>query len=301
MKVLMTGASGLVGSYFYQTAKDKLEIIRAGREEADIYLDLLSEDNIKKVIGGFDGQAVINFAAFTNVDKAEDEKGDKNGQVYLLNTKAPKILAESCLKKGLKLFHISTDYVFDGLKESAPYLEDDLIGPVDSWYAITKEWGEKQVFKNGDDRSCIIRISYPYSPVYLKKNDFLRVVVNRLESGLVYEGIFDQKIKPLSVIEAAEGLLLLLERNGSGIYHLAGEGGKKGFVTPFEFALKAAEVFGLDKKLLSKISFEQFSRKRTAPRPKDTWLSTQKIKELGMKFRQLEEVLELTKKQFKRA
>src|SRR3990172_3424356 len=132
-KLLVTGASGLVGSKFVDAFKDRFFISTIGRNDADIKINLTSEDEVLKTTISSDADAVINFAAFTNVDRAEHEKGDRLGEVYKLNVLLPLWLSRSCKKSGKSLYHISTDYVFNGEQDNKPYSEEDLPRPVDSW------------------------------------------------------------------------------------------------------------------------------------------------------------------------
>ena len=299
MKLLVTGSSGLVGSRFVNLYKDKFSITSCGRENADIYLNLLSHDDLKKVVEESDAEVIINFAAYTNVDQAENEKGQKDKEVYILNVMVPLWLAESCQKSGKKLYHISTDYVFDGKKEDKPYTEDNLPNPVNSWYSITKFQGEisvKEKFKNSTDYA-IIRISYPYSGVYKRKMDVARTVVSRLSNNQSYQGIINQKVKPTSVDDIADALNLLLTKNASGIFHVAGNFSPIDYITPYDFAYKIAETFNLDSSLIESIDFNEFSRVRIAPRPQHTWLDTRKIENLGLSITSWEESLSRFKQQ----
>lgn len=295
-KLLVTGSTGLVGSRFFNLSAGSFLITTLGRANTDIILDLLSEEEVIKVVTSSDAEAVINFVAFTDVDGAEKEKGKKDGEVYLLNSMLPLWLAKSCQNSGKKFYHISTDYVFNGDQESKPYTEDDHPKPVDSWYAQTKYLGEQNILNIGN-KSAIIRISYPYSGVYTKKLDIARAVVEKVKNGQEYFGITDQKIKPTSVDDIAQALSFLIGKNATGIYHVAGNYLPKQFVTPYQFAQKIAQVMGIDSSLLKPISFTQLSKKRIAPRPQHTWLDTKKIEALGFISTHIDEALKRFKLQ----
>lgn len=298
-KLLVTGATGLVGSKFVDNFKHKFNILTIGRDNVDIKIDLTSQQEVVETILSTDADAVINFAAYTNVDGAEEEKGNKEGEVYTLNAKLPLWLAHSCAKSGKNLYYISTDYVFDGNKASEPYTEEDLPKPVDSWYAISKLAGElniKEGFGVGD-KFAIIRISFPYSGTYNRKLDFARVVIDKLGKGEVYYGITDQKIKPTSVDDIANAIDLLLRQKAKGIYHVAGKY-PNGFISPYDFALNIASIMNLDSSLIKPISFVQLSEKRIAPRPQHTWLDTKKIESMGMNITNIDQSLVRFKEQF---
>lgn len=298
MKILLTGATGLVGSKFLETFKDKYEIVTIGRSNVDIELDLTSEEQVSKVIEEESADAVINFAAFTNVDGAEAEKGDRSGEVYKLNALLPAWLANSCKKTGKDFYHISTDYVFNG-ESDRPYTEEDLPSPVDSWYSISKFDGEENVKKAYESKEefTIVRISFPYSGTYRRKLDFVRVIIDKLSKKEAYYGISDQKIKPTSVDDIASALDFLLTNKVKGIYHVVGKY-PDGFISPYDFALKVAQLMNLDSSLIKPILFDELSQKRIAPRPKNTWLDTKKIESLGFEITDIDKALERFKEQY---
>lgn len=285
-KLLITGATGLVGSRFKNLSKNVFSITTIGRTDVDKVVNLLSELDVQKAVENSEAEAVINFAAYTNVDGAEKEKGDKTGEVYTMNTLLPLWLAKACQLSGKKLYHISTDYVFNGRQKDRPYTEEDIPSPVDSWYSITKQLGETNV-----NEHSIIRISYPYSGLYQKKLDVARTIVKMLSENQLYSGIIDQKIKPTSVDDISMALIFLLKNNLTGIFHIAGNFTPNEYITPYDFANKISKLFELDASLVQPISFEQFSKERTAPRPQHTWLSTKKIESLGFTITGIEDAL----------
>lgn len=298
-KLLITGSTGLVGSRLVELFKNKFSVVTIGRDNVDIQLKLTSKEEVSEIVQSSDADAVINFAAFTNVDEAENEKGNEDGEVYILNAMVPLWLAQACKSSGKKLYHISTDYVFDGKKEDRPYTEEDSPKPVNSWYSITKHEGERKVtegFKGNKD-FAIIRISYPYSGVYRRKLDIARAVAERLKNNEIYFGISDQKIKPTSVDDIAQALIFLLEKDATGIYHVAGNYSPDEYITPYQFAEEIAKVLSLDSSLIKPIYFLELSKKRLAPRPRHTWLDTTKIEALGLSITPINEALKRFKNQ----
>lgn len=301
-KLLVTGSTGLVGSRFTDLFKDKFSIKTLGRNNVDIQINLTSEKEVFQAVSSSDADALINFAAFTNVDGAEAEKGDKSGEVYTMNTLLPYWLAKSCEATGKMLYHISTDYVFDG-KNNHPYTEEDTPHPVNSWYSITKYKGELEVANAFRKKNsfAVVRISYPYSGLYERKLDIARTVIKRLSVKESYAGISDQKIKPTSVDDIAYALDILLKHKASGIFHVAGNFSPAIYTSPLNFALKIAGVFELDSSLIKPILFSEFSKTRIAPRPQHTWLDTTKLEKLGFCSTQIDQALIRFKKQFLRS
>jgi len=292
-KLIVTGATGLVGSRFVQLFKNQFSIFTIGREYTDFKINLNSKKEVLKHVAYLDAESVINFAAYTNVDGAQKEKGNKSGEVYTLNSMLPLWLAQACKVSGKSLYHISTDYVFNGKKEDRPYTENEIPKPLDCWYSSTKFQGELNAIKGlgSKSRSSIIRISFPYSGVYGRKLDFARVIIDKLKKGEIYFGITDQKIKPVSVDDIAQALALLIAKQSYGIFHVAGKYSEKGYISPYEFSLKMASIMNLDKSLIKPVSFLELSKKRIAPRPQHTWLDTNKIEKLGFTIPDIDQVL----------
>lgn len=265
MKILVFGGSGLVGSRFLELASD-YDITAPSHEE----LDLLDFDNLENYLLQSAAETVINFAAYTNVDEGEKEKDNKDGLVYRLNVSVPEALAQYCSSSGKYFVHISTDYVFDGTKET-PYVEEDVPNPV-NWYGTTKFLGEDTV-RNISSNFLIIRPEMPYSAFFEKKMDLARIFLKMLEEKKVINGIIDQKITPTFVDTLIYGLLGLIDAKSSGIYHLA----STDTTTPFEFANLIADEFNLDKNLIKSISFAEYAKTRTAKRPQNSFLNVSKF------------------------
>lgn len=150
-KILLTGSDGQVGQDLQQTLVPLGEVIATNRQQ----LDLTSPDSIRQVIQEIKPDIIVNSAAYTAVDKAETE----SDLAFAVNGIAPAIIAEEAKKIGAFLLHISTDYVFDG-KKNTPYLETDVTHPL-GVYGQTKLAGEQGIEKNGD-RYVILRTAWVY-------------------------------------------------------------------------------------------------------------------------------------------
>lgn len=265
MKILVLGGSGLVGSRFCELASD-YSISAPTHDE----LDLLDLKSLENYLLESNAEAVINFAAFTNVDEAEKEKDDNGGLVYKLNVSVPEVLAINCSNSGKYLIHISTDYIFDGSKPS-PYKEEDTPGPV-NWYGTTKMLGEDKV-SGVSPEFLIVRPEMPYSARFDKKLDIARTFVKLLREGKEINGVSDQKITPVFVDSLVDGLLRLLEAKAWGIYHLA----STDYTTPYDLAILIAEKFGLNKSLVKTVPFSEYNQTRPAKRPQNSYLDVTKF------------------------
>ena len=153
-RVLVTGANGQLGLAIKAAtaAYPELSFVFTGKSD----LDVTSSGQIEAFFNTNTIDVCINAAAYTHVDKAEDEPE----AAYLLNETAPRLLAEACKKHGVFLIHISTDYVFDGTK-GAPYTTADKPNPINV-YGASKFAGEQALAAVGGDY-CIVRTSWLYS------------------------------------------------------------------------------------------------------------------------------------------
>lgn len=268
-KVLVFGGSGLVGSEFVDLYSNVFEIKSPQSSEVDI----LKKDQVVKVVEDFKPDTMINFAAFTQVEKAEEEKGDKNGICYLINAIGAKIIAEVCKGFNKKLIHISTEYVFDGIKENAPYTEEDKPKPI-NWYGATKLFGEDFVLDSGC-RAIVARISMPFSGFYFEKKDVARFFLGELRAGKEIKAIEDQMVTPTFVNDIADALKVLVDSESRGIYHVSSTDS----VTPLEFAKTIAELFHLDYSLISAMKLDEYNKTKKAKLLKFSWLNPEKFEE----------------------
>ncbi len=266
-KLLIFGGAGLVGSKFISQFKHKYEITAPEIDD----LDILNKDALFNFIESQAAEIVINYAAFTNVDKAEEESGNKNGLAYRLNALAVRDLCEICQETNKHLIHYSTDYVFDGAKSNAPYTEDDKASPI-NWYGETKYLGEKFILES-NVRATIIRISMPFSSKYDLKQDIVRFFLSELMLGREIVATDDQIVTPVLVDEAANALEKIIESQATGIFHTVSSSS----TTPFDLAKLMADKFGFDKNLVTPIKLTGYNKTRIAKRLQYGWLDIEKF------------------------
>ncbi len=174
--------------------------------------------------------ALINCAAFTNVDAAEaDEAAALRG-----NATAPRVLGQACAAAGIPLLHFSTDYVFDG-KASAPYPADAPVDPLGA-YGRTKAAGEQAIAASGA-RHLIVRTSWLYAPW---GNNFVRTMARLTRDKPSLKVVADQRGRPTSAEHLAATALALLDRGATGTFHVT-DGGE---CTWYEFTLAIAKQLG---------------------------------------------------------
>jgi dTDP-4-dehydrorhamnose reductase len=212
-KVLLIGANGQVGQELQLTLPHLGEVISIGREE----LDLTNSAKISHLIEEIHPDYLVNAAAYTAVDKAESEPE----LAYAINATAPKIMAESAAKMGCKFLHISTDYVFDGCKNT-PYLESDPTNPL-GVYGQSKLAGEEQI-NNCNSNALILRTAWVYGSY--GKSNFVKTMLRLGKEREELKVVVDQVGSPTwakDIAEAITGLLINAD-NPAGIYHFTNSG-----------------------------------------------------------------------------
>lgn len=219
MRVLVTGRDGQVAqSLKHQGANQtSWEFQFAARPE----LDLANESLIRSAVKSARPDVVVNAAAYTAVDAAEDDRET----AHQVNAVAPGILARECAELGIPLIQLSTDYVFDGTKQS-PYVETDAVAPL-GVYGATKCAGEDAV-REELDQHIIMRTAWVYSP--FGKN-FLKTMLKLAETRDELNVVADQHGNPTSALDIADAIIAILKKwetspkAGLGnTYHFAGQG-----------------------------------------------------------------------------
>lgn len=220
MNILVTGASGQLGLSVRDAANcsDNNFVFSDIRAEGDVIpLDITDASAVGKVLKDNEISAVINCAAYTDVNRAESEPD----VAELVNCKAAGVLAEAAAEAGALLVHISTDYVFAG-DSCRPYTEADATSPL-GVYGRTKLAGEKAIEASGC-RYLIIRTSWLYSN-YGK--NFYKTMVDLTASRPVVKVVSDQTGTPTWASDLAEAIVTILDGNmsfESGVYHYSNEG-----------------------------------------------------------------------------
>ncbi len=282
-KIYITGSAGLVGSRFLETLPEKYEPLSPEIGE----LDIRNEEALREFFNDMKPAIVVHFAAFTNVDLAERERGDEKGNVWKVNVEGTRNLAKLVAKrKNGFLVYISTDFVFPATEDCpGPYNEDsELVEGADkiSWYGWTKLMAEKEISKVGGN-FAIVRISYPYRAHFSGKPDFARNILTLFDKGELYPMFADQKITPTFIDELCEGLHRLLRLRKSGVYHIA----SSNLTSPYEFANYLLEKTRGVKRVVKKGSVKEYlEQPGRTPRPKVGGLESGKTQRiLGIEFR----------------
>ena len=267
MKILVIGANGQLGKSVQKivsSAKQNNEFVFVGRGE----LDLSQEESIASYLNNNKFDIIVNCAAYTAVDKAEEEQELANQVNYLVG----KQLAEITNKQQAKLMHISTDYVFDGESER-PYIETDETNPINI-YGKTKLAGEKAIQAIMPTNAIIIRASWVYSEY---GNNFVDTMLRLGKERGELSVVNDQIGSPTYATDLANIILKIINNKNyqakdqaAEIYHYS----NKGKVSWYEFTkeiFKLADIHCTVKPITTK----QYPT--PAKRPKNTLMNKDKI------------------------
>lgn len=289
-KVAVIGASGMVASRFLLSASKDFNIDPLDEKMVDI-TDKNSIENYfsKKPCG-----AIVNFAAYTNVDGAEKEKNDKNGLVWRLNVEGPLNLADYCNKNNVFLVHISTDYVFPGTNDNpGPYKEDAALPDTQDgmgWYGWTKNRAEHELSNSGA-RYAIVRYGYPFRPDnYEVKLDWARNLIKLFNENKLYPLFSDQNQNLLYIDDLARPLSKIISEELEGTFHIASED----LTTPFEAGKYLLEKYTGRPVDVQKSSVKDYLKiEGKSPRPYLAGLDCERSEKiLGMKFRTWREMVD---------
>jgi dTDP-4-dehydrorhamnose reductase len=217
MRIIVTGVNGQIATSLKERGKGRADIVALGRP----HLDLVDRDSVLDALAATPCEIIINAAAYTAVDKAEQEPD----QAMRINADGAGHVAEAAARLGVPLLHISTDYVFDGAS-ARPYRETDPTRPTGA-YGRSKLAGESRVLTT-QPNCAILRTAWVYSPFGANfVRTMLRLGETREEVGVVA----DQHGNPTSALDIADALLVIAARIASdaapvlrGVFHMTGQG-----------------------------------------------------------------------------
>jgi dTDP-4-dehydrorhamnose reductase len=245
-------------------------------------LNLQNKQEIKKTIGNFYPDIIINSAAYTNVDKSESERE----LAWNINVTAVEHIAQAAKAFDSHVIHISSDYIFDGL--NGPYSEADKPNPI-GYYGRTKLASENALKTSGVDNT-IIRTNVLYGIAKYGRPDFVKWVVDSLSSGREINIVNDQINNPTFTDDLVAAINKIGEFKKLGVYNIGGPE----FLSRFEFTIKIAGWFNLDKKLIKQIETAELNQ--PAARPLKSGLITLKAEsEIGYKPMPIEDTFRIMK------
>ena len=279
-KILLTGANGLLGQktaevFAKETDHELLLADLAGRAEEPrkysyISLDITNKEKVKSVVKDYKPDIIINAAAYTNVDGCETERELS----WKVNVDAVKHLIIASRYNASKIIHISTDYIFDGVKGG--YDEDSTPNPL-SFYGKSKLASENALFASGVS-SAVIRTMIVYGNGKNVRKNFALWLIDKLGNNQPVKIVDDQFGMPTMVDDLGLALVRIVDRERTGIYNVCGSE----YLSRYEFALKLADVFEYDSGMIEPIKTAELQQ--AAARPMNSsFLLLKAETELGLK------------------
>jgi len=263
IKVLVTGANGQLGHDVFNRLRELgIDAIATSRDT----LDITNKSQVEEVMLKEKPNVVVHCAAYTAVDKAEDEKEI----CYAVNVEGTRNIAEMAKRIDAKVVYISSDYVFDGNGDE-PHVEDKNTNSV-NYYGYTKEQGEK-IVKETLDKYFVVRTSWVYGK---SGNNFVKTMLKLAGTKDEINVVSDQIGAPTYTKDLASLVCDMIQTAQYGTYH----GVNEGYISWYEFAKEIFKKAGLEIKV-NPISSEEYPTK--AKRPRNSRLSTQNLDKAGLK------------------
>ena len=262
MKVAVTGCKGQLGADL--TAEMEKRNIQAAGIDIDT-VDITDYEALEAFVEAEKPDAVVHLAAYTAVDKAEQEKE----KCALINVKGTENIAKICGEKGIKLLYTSTDYIFGG-EGDTPFETDSTPAPC-NYYGLTKYEGEQAVKKYCPNH-FIVRISWVFG---VHGKNFVYTMLRLAENNREIRVVNDQTGSPTFTPDISKLICDMIATDKYGVYHATNEG----FCTWAEFAAEIMRRAGKDTKIIP-ISTEQYPT--PAKRPRNSRLSKKSLDDAGL-------------------
>ncbi|MGE5375100.1 MAG: SDR family oxidoreductase [Bacteroidota bacterium] len=269
MKLLITGASGMLGINLAVEAMGRHEVIGVDRGKLKsapfpvIRADFINLQTFIPTLDAARPDWVINCAALANLDECEKHPV----QAKILNTDLPRELAAACAERNIKFVHLSTDAVFDGTRMDA-YTEQDEPNPL-GIYSRTKLEGERAV-QDANPAAIVARVNF-FGWSLGGQHGLMEFFFNNLSEGKNVNGFTDVVFCPLWVNDLSRILIAMLEKDLSGLYHVVGSQP----IDKYHFGVAVARTFGLRQELIAPRSVEGSGL--AARRSHHLWLSVHKL------------------------
>lgn len=262
MKILITGATGMVGGLLVETLKERYSIYAPDRQE----MDITDRERTIKIIRDFKPEVLFHCAAFTDVDGCEADPT----RAYTVNALGSQNVAEACADAGSVMIYLSTDFIFNGEKRR-PYVETDLPIPL-SIYGETKLLGEYYA-SHLLQRFVIVRVSRVFGRNGKNFASGMPQLMRERKKIVLTQNLINS---PTSAEDLVKVLIFLLQKGFYGILHVCNHGE----CSWYEYGLKVKELMNIEDVELEPVQFEGFKTGQ-ADRPRYSVLSTKLLESTG--------------------
>ena len=267
MRVLVLGGSGSLGSDLCPILAERHEVFAPPHRDVDV----LDSDQIRAAIDRVGADAVVNCVALADVDRCEREPE----LAWQLNADAVRYVGGACAERNVSLLHVSTDYVFDGRKDS-PYVESDPTRPI-QMYGKSKLQGERNAL-DVSPRAAVVRTSWLFSRA--GKGKFANAVLAAGRDGGEVRAVRDWFGSPTSTRDLALAMRALLEAGATGVFHVVNPGA----ASRLEQAQEILDALGTHHAKLVPVESASLLN-LPAPRPRYTALASERLASLGITLR----------------
>jgi len=277
--ILVVGSNGLLGQRAVLEFRRSARVVGAAIEPESVFgeeldyrwLDITDAGAVARILDELRPDVVFNAAAYTQVDRAEDERE----LCRAVNVSGPENLARACAERDILLVHISTDYVFDGTR--GHYSESDKPNPI-NFYGLSKLEGELAV-QNSGCRYLIARTAVLFGAGRKIATNFALWVIGALRAGETIRVVDDQIGNPTLADDLAAAIHRLLDQGAEGLFHVAGSEP----ISRYDFAVVIARTFGLNSGAIVRIKTKDFPQR--ARRPLDASLDVSRVaREFGVQL-----------------
>ncbi|MBU4380845.1 dTDP-4-dehydrorhamnose reductase [Candidatus Parcubacteria bacterium] len=275
-RILITGASGMLGTTFYSTFKNLFDIVSTDLKPLDPWtqrLDVRDKNSISLLAKKIKPDYIFNFAALTDVEYCESH----SNEAYETNAQGAENVALVCKKYGIPMVHISTAGVFDGTKK-IPYTEEDKPNPVNV-YGKAKHQGDLSVQRILKGNYHIFRAGWMMGG-FDRDKKFVKKILDQVDQGKTeLYALTDMFGCPTYTEDFSKGIVKMLRVADSGLYHMVSEGN----CSRYDVAEKIIEFFDFSHVKLTEVTSDFFAKNYYAPRPPFEVAINQKIHKLGLK------------------
>jgi dTDP-4-dehydrorhamnose reductase len=270
------------------SSTDDHDVLATARDDAPRFdvpcnytqLDVTTPDAVETLLTAYDPDVVVNCAAVSDVTECDEDRN----RAWAVNARAVRTLAKQCRSVGAHLIQLSTDFVFNGKR--GPYEEDARPDPV-NYYGRTKLAGENALREFDFLDWAVVRTVLLYGTAKdLSRSNVVLWMIDRLSEGKPLRVVDDQWRTPTYVRDLADGIVRLIDRDRTGIYHMSG----REMVTIHELARTVADVLGYDPSPIEPVSSDYFEDAVDRP-PKTGFIILKAETELGYDPRPLREGL----------
>ncbi|MBI4035137.1 MAG: sugar nucleotide-binding protein [Candidatus Chisholmbacteria bacterium] len=260
----------MVGSRFVEIYQNEFEFTNIDLATG---IDITDTTVVNQALVHSHSSVCLHFAAFTDVNAAHQQQGDKSGSCYRINVLGTQNIAQACAATDTYLIHISTDFVFDGTRPPAGgYTEIDPPHPIE-WYGQTKLWAEEEVQKSGAN-FCIARITYPFRAHFPPKLDSVRSIISKLKSKTLPPMFTDHILTPTFIDDIAQALKVIIDQKPTGIFHVVGSTN----LSDYDLAIKVAQTFDLDASQIKPGNLADYLKANPRPYQKNLTTSNAKLR-----------------------